>query len=228
MTKTGRLIETFGRQIAQGEFKPSTPLPSEAELCERFGMSRNAMREAIKVLSTKSLIDAQPHHGLMVMPQEQWNYLDADVLAWVLEKGEAPDLIHSLVEVRCLIEPMISRWAAERATAIDLVEIEASFNDMDANREDLIVFNEADIRFHKAILLASRNVVICQLSSAISALQRAIFNQTLSADPQHMAQTVKSHGDLLNAIRCKQKDRAEEVSRGMVEDTAYRARKIEV
>ena len=87
MTKTDRLIKDFGKQIAQGEFEPGSALPSEADLCVRFQTSRNVMREVIKVLSTKRLIDAQRHRGLFVMPNDQWNYLDADVLEWALEKG---------------------------------------------------------------------------------------------------------------------------------------------
>ena len=87
-----------GKQIAQGEFAPGTALPSEADLCERFDTSRNVMREVIKVLSTKRLIDAQRHRGLFVMPSEQWNYLDADVLEWVLEKGANPSLVRSVIE----------------------------------------------------------------------------------------------------------------------------------
>ena len=73
MTKTERLFRLFGKQIAQGEYAPGTALPSEAELCNRFEVSRNVMREIIKMLSTKRLIDAQPHRGLFVMPSEQWN-----------------------------------------------------------------------------------------------------------------------------------------------------------
>src|ERR1035437_1461002 len=169
MTKTDRLTRLFGKMIAQGEFESGSALPSEAELCERFDTSRNVLREIVKVLSTKRLIDAKRHRGLFVMPREQWNYLDADVLAWVLEKGSNPELIASLIEVRALIEPTISRWAAERATAVDLVAIEASFNEMEANSTNPDVFHEADIRFHRAILFATHNLVIQQLSDAVSA-----------------------------------------------------------
>ena len=66
------------------------------------------------MLASRRLIDAQPHRGLFVMPGDQWNYLDVEVLEWVLEKGARPDLVHSLIDVRSLIEPSISRWAAER------------------------------------------------------------------------------------------------------------------
>lgn len=224
MTKTDRLTCLFGKQIAQGEFEPGSALPSEAELCERFDVSRNVMREVIKVLSTKKLIDAQRHRGLFVMPQNQWNYLDADVLEWALEKGTNPELISSLVEVRSLIEPTISRWAAERATAVDLVAIEANYNEMDTNRTNFQVFHEADIRFHKAILLATHNVVIQQLSDAVSALQRAIFDYTFLSSPQHMALTMKEHSELFDAIRRKNPDAAEMACHDMVLRTAMRAK----
>jgi len=223
MNKTERLTQLFGKRITRGEFEPGSALPSEAELCESFGVSRNMIREVVKVLSTKKLIDAQRNRGLFVMPVERWNYLDADVLEWVLEQSSNPSLIRSLIEVRSLIEPAISRWAAERATAIDLVEIEASYNEMAANSTRLDVFHEADIRFHRAVLIASHNVVIQQLSDAVSALQRAIFDITFVRDAAHMALTIKEHQALFDAIRRKMPDAAEAAARRMIERTAERA-----
>lgn len=224
MTKTDRMIEAFGREIARGAYQPGSALPSEADLCEKYETSRNVMREVIKVLATKRLIDAQRYRGLFVMPREQWNYLDADVLEWVLENGDDPALIHSLIEVRSLIEPMISRWAAERATAADLVVMEDALNAMKANTRQRPVFMEADIRFHRAVALASHNLVIQQLSDAISALQRAIFDHTYLSEEGHMELTIKEHSDLFDAIRCKNPQQAEDQAMGMIGRTASRAK----
>lgn len=223
MNKTERLTQLFGMRITQGDFPPGLALPSEAELCEQFGASRNVIREVVKVLATKRLIDAQRNRGLFVMPADQWNYLDVDVLEWTLAKGSHPELICSLIEARGLIEPIISRWAAERATALDLVEIEASLNEMAANPARLDVFHEADIRFHRAIIIASHNVVMQQLNGAISALQRAIFDVTFVREDAHMALTIQEHRDLFEAIRRKLPDQAEAASRHMIERTAQRA-----
>ena len=155
ITKTDRIIEAFGRAIVHGDYPPGTTLPSESDLCTQFETSRNVLREVIKVLATKRLIDAQRFRGLSVMPREQWNYLDADVLEWALEKGNDPVLIHSLIEVRSMLEPVISRWAAERATAVDLVAIESALNDMKRHADDRPAFMEADIAFHRAITIAT-------------------------------------------------------------------------
>ena len=223
VTKTLQLTRTLGREIAQGRYAPSTALPSETELSEQFETSRNVIREAVRVLSEKRLIDAQCHRGLFVMPREQWNYLDADVLDWVLEKGANPSLIRSLIEVRNLIEPSISRWAAERATAVDLVAMEARLNEMAANLNDSETFQAADIQFHRAVLVASRNVVIQQLSDAVGALQRAIFDYTFKSDTGHLELTMDEHHDLFDAIRRKNPDMAEHASRRMATRTARRA-----
>jgi GntR family galactonate operon transcriptional repressor len=223
VNKTERLTQLFGKRITQGDFAPGVALPSEAELCEQFGVSRNVIREVVKVLATKRLIDAQRNRGLFVMPAERWNYLDVDVLEWTLEKGGHPSLIRSLIEVWGLILPIISRWAAERATAVDLVDIEASFNAMAANPSRIDVFHEADIRFHRAVLIASHNVVMQQLSDAVSALQRAIFDVTFVRDEANMALTIQEHRDLFEAIRRKLPDSAEDTSRRMIERAAQRA-----
>ena len=231
MSKTDDLIAAFGKSIAQGDFAPGAALPSEAELCTRFGTSRNIMREVIKVLSTKRLIDAKAHRGLFVAAQKDWHFLDPDVLSWVLEKEPKPALILSLLEVRCLIEPVISRWAAERARSVDLVAIEEALSQMtqhahlhDEANLNFSLFNKADIAFHHAILDAAHNVVMNQLSNAISSLQRTIFILSFSYDKTHMESTLLEHADLFDAIRKKDALRAETLSRDMIERTAQRAR----
>lgn len=224
MTKTDRMIQALGREIAHGKYLAGKPLPSEADLCEKYETSRNVMREVVKVLSTKRLIDAQRYRGLFVMPRNQWNYLDADVLEWVLENGDDPVLIRSLLEVRSLFEPVISRWAAERATAVDLVAMESALNGMRASTDTRSQFMEADIEFHRAVLLATHNVVIQQISDAISALQRAIFDHTYLTDKTHLALTIKEHSDLFDLIRCQDPEGAERQAMGMITRTASRAR----
>jgi GntR family transcriptional regulator, galactonate operon transcriptional repressor len=224
-TKTDRIIERFGRQIVAGDYAPGAALPSENDLCAQFDTSRNIVREAVKVLSAKRLIDVQRHRGLYVMSRENWNYLDSDVLHWALETHDGnPALIAALNDVRGVVEPAIGRWAADRATAADLALIETALNDMRAHADDgeKDAFNEADIRFHKAVLAAAHNPVMLQLADAISALQRAIFDHTFLANEKLMRRTLEQHNDLFEAIRYKDAVAAEAASRAMIERTASR------
>ncbi|MGC3963880.1 MAG: FadR/GntR family transcriptional regulator [Rhodocyclaceae bacterium] len=225
ITKTERIIERFGHQIVSGEYAPGSALPSENELCIEFDTSRNIIREAVKVLSAKRLIDAQRHRGLFVMPRDGWNYLDSDVLRWALEEGgNDKTLIAALNDVRGVVEPAIGRWAAERATAMDLAQIELALNEMEkhASGGDKDAFNEADIRFHKAVLLAAHNPVMLQLADAISALQRAIFDRTFLNSEVQIHSTLEQHKDLFEAIRYQDATAAEAASLIMIRRTARR------
>ncbi len=135
LNKTDRIVITLGKQIVSGKYVPGSALPAEAELCEEFETSRNIIREVFRSLMAKRLIEMKRYRGAFVAPRNQWNYLDTEVLQWVLENDYDPRLISAMSEVRNLVEPAIARWAAERATSSDLAEIESALNDMIANNQ---------------------------------------------------------------------------------------------
>lgn len=164
LNKTDRIVITLGKQIVSGKYVPGSALPAEAELCEEFETSRNIIREVFRSLMAKRLIEMKRYRGAFVAPRNQWNYLDTEVLQWVLENDYDPRLISAMSEVRNLVEPAIARWAAERATSSDLAEIESALNDMIANNQNRDAFNEADIRYHEAVLQSVHNPVLQQLA----------------------------------------------------------------
>jgi len=84
-----RIIGDLGQEIVSGGLKPGERLPSDSELIERFSASRTAIREAMKVLSTKGLIEARQRAGTRVRPRAEWDLLDTDVLGW-----HTPDAIN--------------------------------------------------------------------------------------------------------------------------------------
>ena len=212
LNKTDRIVITLGKQIVHGKYVPGSPLPAEAELCEEFATSRNIIREVFRSLMAKRLIEMKRYRGAFVAPRNQWNYLDTDVLQWVLENDYDPRLISAMSEVRNLVEPAIARWAAERATSSDLAQIESALNEMIANNQDREAFNEADIRYHEAVLQSVHNPVLQQLSIAISSLQRAVFERTWMGDEANMPQTLQEHKALFDAIRHQDGDAAEQAA----------------
>lgn len=226
LTKTDRLMVTLGRQIVSGKYLPGAALPAEAYLCEEFATSRNIIREVFRSLEAKRLIEMKRYRGAFVAPRSQWNFLDSDVLQWALEQDEDPGLIAAMSEVRNLVEPAIARWAAERATSSDLAQIEAALNDMIANNQQRDAFNEADIRYHEAVLASVHNPVLQQLSVAISSLQRAIFERTWMGDEANMPQTLQEHKVLFDAIRHQDSNAAEQAALTMIASSTRRLKEI--
>lgn len=222
LSKTDRIIVEMGRQIISGKYVPGVALPAEAELCEEFQTSRNIIREVFRALTAKRLVEVKRYRGAFVAPRNQWNYLDTDVLQWVLANDYDPRLISALSEVRNLVEPSIARWAAERATSSELAVIEAALNDMTMNHQDFDAFNEADIRFHEAVLSSVHNPVLQQLSVAISSLQRAVFERTYMPDEDNMPRTLREHQTLYDAIRHQNADAAEKAALAMIASSTRR------
>ncbi len=90
LNKTDRIVITLGKQIVYANTCQAAPLPAEAELCEEFATSRNIIREVFRSLMAKRLIEMKRYRGAFVAPRNQWNYLDTDVLQWVLENDYDP------------------------------------------------------------------------------------------------------------------------------------------
>jgi len=222
ISKTDRIIIDIGQQIVGGKYVPGTALPSEAELCEEFETSRNIIREVLRALMAKRLVEVKRYRGAFVTLRSQWNYLDTEVLNWVLAQDYDPRLIAAMSEVRNLVEPTIARWAAERATSSELAVIEAALNDMIAHHQERELFNEADIRYHEAVLAAVHNPVLQQLSVAISSLQRAVFDRTYMPDEDNMPRTLREHQDLYDAIRHQDADAAERAALTMIASSTKR------
>lgn len=80
------LAEKLAQRILKGEYEPGTILPGEIELGEQFGVSRTAVREAVKTLTAKGMVLPRPRIGTRVMPQSNWNFLDQELLTWWMTK----------------------------------------------------------------------------------------------------------------------------------------------
>src|SRR5881398_3488194 len=122
----GELVHEIGVRILRGELRPGDLLPTEEELQGELAVSRTVLREAIKVLAAKGLVEARPKIGTRVRPRDAWNLLDPDVLAWQQRGAGSPSLLRALTEVRRSIEPAAAELAASRADAGDLAALGAA------------------------------------------------------------------------------------------------------
>jgi DNA-binding FadR family transcriptional regulator len=176
------------------------------------------LREAVRFLAAKGLIEARPRLGMVVRSRESWNLLDPELLAWQRDWGTFdPALVRSLLEARRVIEPAAAALAAERATSADLARIEAALLGMIRHLPgDLDACCKADVAFHQEILAASHNVVFRQLAGTIGAALEATFRISTELSRSY-ERTIEAHRDVLEAIRLRDRDTAEARMRVLID-----------
>jgi DNA-binding FadR family transcriptional regulator len=159
-------VEALAKRIFDGTYGEGDTL-ALPDLMTELQVSQTVLREAIKVLSTKGLLDARQKRGTFVRPQEEWNLLDTDVLRWKLAVGASSDFFADLLELRRSIEPAAAALAAERRTDDDLAALDAALRAMAATDSDPVMRVRADASFHTAMLTASNNRFYAQMHRVI-------------------------------------------------------------
>ena len=196
----GKVAHDIGRRILGGSVKPGEFLPSEGELSLSLGVSRTALREAIKVLAGKGLIESRPKTGTRVRPRESWNFMDADILTWAFEGGTSEHYIDELFEMRRVIEPAAAAFAAERANAADLARMQAAVEAMNAAGDNGEAFSGPDMTFHLSILRAAGNELLRSLGPVVE-VALAISNKLAVESPTDHQNSMPLHAIVLKAIR---------------------------
>jgi DNA-binding FadR family transcriptional regulator len=204
-SRTGNTVEEIGRRIVQGKFEPGSVLPTTERLANEFAVSRLAIRETMKTLSGKGLIEARPRRGTVVRPRSDWNCLDPDVLRWHITDRPNAAFIRSVFEVRRIIEPQAAALTAERAAPDVIGEIESAFQRMASSDPTSPESIDADVAFHSAILAGTGNDFLAAFTPVIAAALNVTFR--IQRDVGHTREHfVPSHKLILDAIKCGDAD----------------------
>jgi DNA-binding FadR family transcriptional regulator len=214
----GQIAEYLGMQILGGKLPPGETLPNEMALATSLDVSRTAIREAIKVLTSKGLIEVRRKTGTRVRPRREWNALDPDVLTWQFAGDGLPTGITDLLELRRVIEPAAAAIAAERARPENLREIEEALVDMKKSMGKTAVSVEADLQFHMAILEATHNSFMRPFGALIAAALKASFRLT-NADDAAYKLSLRRHSAVFAAIRDRSPRQAEDAMLKILEGT---------
>ncbi|MFN7939008.1 MAG: FadR/GntR family transcriptional regulator [Bryobacteraceae bacterium] len=205
---TVKLIAVFKSLISEGTLAPGGRLPAERELAASFGVSRNSLRQALKVLEIMGVISQRVGDG---------TYLNSGAQAILGEPMEFLILLdgismHELMEARLIVEPELTALAATRATAEDIAEIERELKAMEDAGEDSDRLVEHDLLFHQAIFRAAGNRVCSLMFSVVHrSMKRLITMTSKVVSPDH---TLGLHRRIVAAIR---KRNPEEARRRMSE-----------
>jgi DNA-binding FadR family transcriptional regulator len=212
----GQVANRIGAGILGGRFAPSAMLPNEADWSAQLGVSRTALREAIKLLSGKGLVESRPKTGTRVRPRERWNFLDPDVLAWQLAAGPADDFVRDLFELRRLIEEAAASFAARRASIADIEAIAAAYADMAAAGDDDARFIEPDLRFHRTILRAVGNEMLRALGAVVETALASSLRLSLD-NPRGQRHSLPLHKAVLDAIHARAPARARRAMQRLID-----------
>lgn len=207
----GTTLDRLGEAIVSGRYAPGGGVPPEPVLCEELGVSRTVVREAIKSLVAKGLVSTGPKVGTRVMPAEQWNWFDPDVVAWQSKAGLTREFLREVQELRRLVEPAAVRMAAERASAEDIAAVEQAYAGMKDAIEHGGDYVRHDLAFHQGLLRASHNRMVVQMSKALSALLRTSFEISTSK-PHGPATSLPLHRAVLDGVIARNPAKAEKAA----------------
>jgi GntR family transcriptional regulator, galactonate operon transcriptional repressor len=205
----GYFVHELGRCIVSGDMPPGSTLPNEPELVEQFGISRTVVREAMKCLAGKGLVEIKTRIGTKVRERSYWHHLDTDVMVWYYETGPSLEIMRAIKDLRRVLEPEAAARAALRGSEADLASIAAAYDDMVASVGNINENADADLRFHTAIFAATQNMIYTQLIDLIAV---AIYaNRTLSSHDtvrEGQKRSLPYHKDVLDAILRRDPDAA--------------------
>ncbi|THV36405.1 FadR/GntR family transcriptional regulator [Glycomyces buryatensis] len=161
------------QRIVRGDYPPDSTLPAEHALCTTFSVSRTVVREAVKVLQEKGLVQIRQGSGTRVLSSTSWNMLDELVLAAAIDEDETLGILDDLVVTRRLLESDMANVAARVAGQDDLDRLRALVDRMDELVDDPASYHERDRSFHDTVMRASGNRIA---RAVVRSLESQVIN----------------------------------------------------
>jgi len=215
-TRHAQVVHDLGARIVRGGLAPGDTVPTEEELVSEMHVGRSALREGVKVLAGKGLLESRTSAGTRVRPRESWNLLDPDVLTWRFSPSPGPGDIRALAGLRVALEPGAARLAAETATAAQRSAIAVAMAQLWATVDEPDAFVQADLAFHRAVFSAANNDLLLYIHDVVSVALSEI-RPLHSHSIGHNRETLANHERLAVAIQRGHHRKAEEAMRDIVE-----------
>jgi GntR family transcriptional repressor for pyruvate dehydrogenase complex len=189
------LVAHLEQLIALGDLGPGDRLPAERDLAESLSVSRTSLREALRQLEDKHLIERRPGRGTVVLPPPPQV---ADLYAGLADLGEVDRALGNVAELRTLIEPQIAGLAALRATGADALQMEdvlATPGEGLQPEKSL----ELDIQFHLCLARAGQNPLLTALITLSSSWTTGVRKDS-HATPEARVASHRGHREILDAV----------------------------
>lgn len=209
-------VEQIANWIVGGRFSAGTVLPREEEIGGELRVSRTVVREAMRTLVAKGMVDVRRRHGTRVQPIDSWSLFDPDVVNWRMKRGLSRTFIDDLIRFRLGIEPYAAGLAAANP-GFPAERLEDAYSRMEAAVDGRGSYHEADLDFHETIILGANNQFLRQLIPLMANTLRASFSLSVVSMETARA-SLPMHRSVADAIIAHEPEAARAALAGLIEE----------
>jgi GntR family transcriptional regulator, transcriptional repressor for pyruvate dehydrogenase complex len=202
------IVEQIEKLVLNRKLQVGAPLPSERELAHELQVGRQALREAMRILAQKGLVQVLPGRGTFVA-QPSADFLSDSLYTYLCLN---PHLVRDFLETRRVIETEAAAIAAERAPEESLIAMEKAVDDMATHIADQNRWIDADLAFHTELARATGNQVILLLTLSLRDAMRGSIHYFAST-PHIVSASVDLHRNVYNAVAARQVEAARRAMR---------------
>lgn len=221
-----QVARSIARRILSGDLEQGSIVPNEMTLCEQFGVSRTALREAIKLLTSKGLLASRPKIGTKVVNRAYWNFLDPQMIEWMDGLSDSKVFCSQFLGLRRAVEPEACALAAVHATAEQRIELSEIFQKMVQVTEnfDQEAWAEVDLSFHRLIFNSTNNDFYLPFGNILTTM----FKTFILHSSMHGAVCLNEHRLIYEAIMAGNAAAAKAASMDHLQSGKHRLPETEV
>lgn len=203
------VINEIGQGIVSGKFPVGSILANDVVMMETYGVSRTVLREALKTLEAKGLVEARPKVGTRVSSRSRWSFFDPQILSWHFYAKPDRQFYLSLFEVRRALETRAAALAAERRTAENIRVMNYWLHQMDSANGDLENHGIAALEIHRTIAETSNNPLLRSVTGIVELTLALALKQCATDGPgDYLGATHQTLTRLVAAIGAADADAA--------------------
>lgn len=202
------VITEIGMAIVSGRYPVGSVLPNDAEMIDKFDVSRTVLREALKTLESKGLLEARPKVGTKVAPKSRWNYFDPMLLEWFFHSGPDKSLVRHVKDIRLALEPNAAGEVAANHSADQIRLLRYWLRQMESSPDSPINIALADLEIHLIIADGSRNPFMRSMIPLIEFSHAAHYREPIQGMKVIKPAIIAIHEKLIVAIESGSRGRA--------------------
>ncbi len=218
---SAHVAREIGKRIVSAAYETGDLVEDESSLALHYQVSRSVIRDAVKMLVGKGLLEARRGIGTRVRSRENWALLDNDILAWQQSNQPNMEIFRQLMDFRQIFEPKAARCAAEQGSDTAHQELKEAFERMEEEAGSVEEFVQADAMFHRAILRATHNEFLMALEGVVFSTMLSSIRLT-NKDPRDNESSIPLHRKVYEAISERDGPKAELAMQNLLADANQR------